>query len=96
MEIGQACQVIILQNYSINVSILYYFKGDISPTWGSCVLLVQSLEMQCYTVTYYNEGDNKTYATDFINMIVDLCENKLGSNEKLNFIEWKPTISSVN
>ena len=52
--------------------------------------------MQCYTLTYYDEGDNKTYATDFINMIVDLCENKLGSNEKLNFTEWKPTISSVN
>ena len=52
--------------------------------------------MQCYTVTYYDEGENKTHATDFINMIVDLCENKLGSNENLNFAEWNPTISTVN
>jgi len=71
-------------------------SGKISPDWGSCVLLVQSLEMQCYTVTYYNEGDNKAKATDFINMVVDLCENQMGSNENLKFSDWKPVISSAN
>ena len=72
-----------------------FILGNICPTWGSCVLLVQSLDMQCYTVTYYDEGDAKAHATDFINMIVDLCENKLGSTEKLNFGDWKPTISKT-
>ena len=57
--------------------------------------MVQSLDMQCYTVTYYDEGNAKAHATDFINMIVDLCENKLGSTEKLNFGDWKPTISKT-
>ena len=62
--------------------------------WGSIVLLVQSLEMQCYSVMYYDEEDNKDKATDFINMILDLCEDKMGANEKLNFGDWKPIMSS--
>ena len=82
--------------FKLNIlKIIYIILGNISPDWGSCVLLVQSLEMQCYTVTYYNEGDNKTKATDFINMIVDLCEDKVGANEKFNFGDWNPTMVST-
>ena len=50
--------------------------------------------MQCYTVTYYDEGDNKTKAIDFIDMIVDLCEDKIGANEKFNFADWNPKMVS--
>ena len=44
---------------------------------------------------YYDEGDNKAKATDFINMVLDLCEDKMGANEKLNFCDWKPSMLSI-
>ena len=44
---------------------------------------------------YYDEGDNKAKATDFINMVLDLCEDKMGEIEKLNFGDWKPSMLSI-
>ena len=44
---------------------------------------------------YYDEGDNKAKATDFINMVLDLCEDKMGANEKLNFGDWKPSMLPI-
>ena len=44
---------------------------------------------------YYDEADNKSKATDFINMVLDLCEDKMGATENLNFSDWKPDLSSI-
>ena len=101
MATGQAVQVITidcdLQVLRCNFVFFYLdiFISGGTPVWGSVVLLVQSLEMQCYTVMYYDEGDNKSKATDFINMVLDLCEDKMGTNEKLNFGDWKPSMLSI-
>ena len=50
--------------------------------------------MQCYSLIYHDEGENKAKATDFINMIMDLGEDKMGVDENLNFCDWNPTMSS--
>ena len=58
------------------------------------ILFVQSLEMQCYSLMYHDEGENKAKAHDFINMVMDLCEDKMGCNDNLNFCDWNPTMSA--
>ena len=50
--------------------------------------------MQCYSLMYHDEGENKAKAWDFINMVMDLCEDKMGFNDNLNFCDWNPTIST--
>ena len=37
---------------------------------------------------------NKAKATDFINMVIDLCEDKMAFNENLNICDWNQTMSS--
>ena len=43
---------------------------------------------------YHDEGENKAKATDFINMVMDLCEEKMAFSENLNFCDWNPTMST--